>query len=77
MLALLDQPVVMVLVWFFNVHADGRPVARFGPYLTEGTCEAIRARVEERARIEPGRERPTGASPCYKVSVQQTDQISN
>ncbi len=62
---------VITIAWFFNVHLDGRPAERFGPYLTEGTCEAVRARVS--ARLDRGALPGT----CYKVAVQINDQLTS
>ena len=60
---------VMTVAWFFTLQPDGRPSQRFGPYLTEGTCEAVRTRVVGRAQ------RPSDASVCFKVIVQENDQL--
>jgi hypothetical protein len=67
----------MTVAWFFNFVSDGRTPERFGPYLSESTCEAVRERVIARAhrvsRAEPG----VDASECFKVIVQQTEPVTN
>ena len=60
---------VMTVAWFFTFQPDGRSPYRFGPYLTEGTCEAVRAKVVVRAQ------RRSDASVCFKVIVQENDQL--
>ncbi len=70
---LLSQQVLpaMIIVWFFDLFpATATEPARFGPYLTEKTCEAVRARVLVEA------DRRAGASACFKSSVQENNQIS-
>jgi hypothetical protein len=62
----------MVIVWFFDLFpATGGEPTRFGPYLTEKTCEAVRVRVLG------GSDRRAGASQCFKSSVQENNQIAN
>ncbi len=61
---------LITTAWFFNLQLDGRPTVRYGPYLTEATCEAVRARLAD--RVPP----KTESSPCFKVIVQETDQIA-
>jgi hypothetical protein len=60
---------IMTVAWFFTFQPDGRPAHRFGPYLSEGTCEAVRGRVVARAQ------RQSDASACFKVIVQENDQL--
>jgi hypothetical protein len=76
-LAVLAQNVVpvMSLVWFFTVDADGVPAKRFGPYLTEGTCDAVRSRLMARTQVVSRTDRAPSVSPCFKVSVQEREQI--
>jgi hypothetical protein len=71
---LLSQQVLpaMVIVWFFDLFpAAGTESARFGPYLSEKTCEAVRARMLAET------DRRAGASGCFKSSVQENNQITN
>jgi hypothetical protein len=63
---------LMTVAWYFNLHASGRPPVRFGPYLTEATCEAVRARVSTRLQIGAHADAPV-ALPCFKVSVQENE----
>lgn len=60
---------VMTVAWFFTFQPDGRTSQRFGPYLTEGTCDAVRSHVVARAP------RRSDASACFKVIVQENDQL--
>ena len=61
---------VMTVAWFFTFQPDSRPAQRFGPYLTEGTCDAVRTQVVARAP------RRSDASVCFKVIVQENDQLA-
>ena len=67
----------MTVAWFFNFMADGRPPERFGPYLTESTCEAVRDRVMTRARPVSQAEPKVDGSDCFKVIVQQNESVTN
>ncbi len=67
----------MTAAWFFNFVTDGRPPERFGPYLSESTCEAVRERVIARARRVSRAEPGTDASECFKVIVQQNEPATN
>jgi hypothetical protein len=70
----LAQQVVpaMVIVWFFDLFpSTGTESARFGPYLAEKTCEAVRARVLAET------DRRAGASECFRSSVQENNQSTN
>jgi hypothetical protein len=69
-MSLLVVAVLLVTTaWFFTLQLDGRPAVRYGPYLTEATCEAVRTRLADRV---PPR---TPSSPCFKVIVQENDQL--
>jgi hypothetical protein len=61
---------LITTAWFFNLQLDGGPAVRYGPYLTEATCEAVRARLTDRVSST------TAPSPCFKVIVQENDQIA-
>ena len=61
---------LITTAWFFTVQFDDRPAIRYGPYLTEATCEAVRARL---AGQGPAR---TASSPCFKVIVQENDRLA-
>ncbi len=61
---------LITTAWFFNLQLEGRPAVRYGPYLTEATCEAVRARLAD--RLPP----KTESFPCFKVIVQENDQIA-
>jgi hypothetical protein len=60
---------LITTAWFFTLQLDGRPAVRYGPYLTEATCEAVRARLADRVSSR------TPSSPCFKVIVQENDQL--
>jgi hypothetical protein len=68
---------VMSLVWFFSFEGDAAPAKRFGPYLSEGTCEAVRTRFMARAQVVSQTGRGSSVSPCFKVSVQEREQIED
>ena len=70
MRVLLAAVPLITTAWFFNLQLDGGPAVRYGPYLTEATCEAVRARLADRVAAK------TAPSPCFKVIVQENDQIA-
>lgn len=61
---------LITTAWFFTLQPEGRPAVRYGPYLTEATCEAVRVRVAD--RLPP----KTESFPCFKVIVQENEQIA-
>ncbi|PYN13214.1 MAG: hypothetical protein DME06_07380 [Candidatus Rokuibacteriota bacterium] len=70
MRVLLAAVPLITTAWFFNLQLDGGAAVRYGPYLTEATCEAVRARLADRVSSK------TAPSPCFKVIVQENDQIA-
>ena len=68
---------VMTVAWFFDLHIGPGSLQRFGPYLTEGTCDAVRERIITRAQVVSHDDARTGAPPCFKVVVQENESAIN
>jgi hypothetical protein len=73
MLAALLATQLMTVAWFFDLHTADQTLERFGPYLNEATCEAVRARVVARAETVAVVRGRSSASPCFKVVVQENE----
>jgi hypothetical protein len=68
---------VMTVAWFFNLYTGNGSSERFGPYLSDGTCEAVRTRVVDRAVLVGSVNPRPDASPCFKVVVQENESALN